>query len=598
MKGQIAMHAGSPAPTDPPALLFGPFRLEIADATLWRGSQSLPITPKAFSVLQSLAQRPGRLVTKQELLNTIWAGVFVSDAALKVCILEIRRVLADDAKAPQFIETVHRRGYRFIAPVTEVHASGREGHPQSDTAAAAVQPAPPAFERPTAHAPFQPPETRYARSGDVNIAYQVLGNGPLDLVFVMGWVSHLEYFWKEPSFARFLRRLASFSRLILFDKRGTGLSDRVAALPTLEERMDDVRAVMEAVGSERAALLGISEGGPMCSLFAATYPEKTSALVMIGTYAKRIWDPDYPWAPTLETRGRFFDEIRDNWGGPVGLEVRAPSVAADPDFRAWWSTYLRMGASPGAALRLTQMNSEIDVCRVLPSIRVPSLILHRTDDRCLLVEEGRYVAGLIPGARFVELPGEDHLPFVGDQDAMLDEIEEFLTGQAHSLELDRVLATVMCARVSAAGDAALDADRHGRLDRFYAHARKELEWFRGRRVDAHATGFTSTFDGPARAIRCACAVRAAAPRFGVDVRIGVHTGECDVRDGAVSGTAVDTCAQVAAHAATGDVLVSRTVKDLVAGSGLRFEDRGAHALKGIPGDGRLFAVERGVAVRS
>ena len=241
------------------------------------------------------------------------------------------------------------------------------------------------------------------------------------------------------------RRLASFSRLILFDKRGTGLSDRVGALPTLEERMDDVRAVMDAAGSERAALLGISEGGPMCSLFAATYPEKTIALVMIGTYAKRIWDPEYPWAPTIEARERFFDEIRDRWGGPVGLDVRAPSVAADPAFSAWWSTYLRMGASPGAALRLTQMNSEIDVCRVLPTIRVPALILHRTADRCLLVEEGRYVAGLIPGARFVEFPGEDHLPFVGDQDAMLDEIEAFLTDSGHRLELDRVLATVMCA---------------------------------------------------------------------------------------------------------------------------------------------------------
>ena len=360
------MHERLPGPADEPAIVFGPFRLEIADATLWHGSQSLPLTPKAFSVLQCLVQRPGRLVTKDELYNAVWPGVFVGDAALKVCILEIRRVLGDDAKAPRFIETVHRRGYRFIAPVTDAPGSRRDVRTESEAAAAPVPPASPAIDGPAAADPFQPPETHYARSGDVNIAYQVVGDGPLDLVFVMGWVSHLEYFWKEPSFARFLRRLASFSRLILFDKRGTGLSDRVTALPTLEERMDDVRAVMEAVGSERAALLGISEGGPMCSLFAATYPEKTSALVMIGTYAKRIWAPDYPWAPTLETRGLFFDEIRDHWGGPVGLEVRAPSVAADPAFRAWWSTYLRMGASPGAALRLTQMNSEIDVCRVLP----------------------------------------------------------------------------------------------------------------------------------------------------------------------------------------------------------------------------------------
>src|SRR6185436_65935 len=329
------MHERSHLPTDEPPLVFGPFRLEIADATLWHGSQSLPLTPKAFSVLQCLVQRAGRLVTKDELYNAVWPGVFVGGAVLKVCVLEIRRVLADDAKAPRYIETVHRRGYRFIASVVQEH--------ETPPAAASA----PAVEITPTSDGFEPPETHYARSGDVNIAYQVVGDGPFDLVFVMGWVSHLEFFWKEPSFARFLRRLASFSRLILFDKRGTGLSDRMSALPTLEERMDDVRAVMEAVGSERAALLGVSEGGPMCSLFAATYPGKTSALVMIGTYAKRLWDPDYPWAPTVENRGMFFDEIRDHWGGPVGIEVRAPSMAADPAFRAWWSTYLRMGASPG-----------------------------------------------------------------------------------------------------------------------------------------------------------------------------------------------------------------------------------------------------------
>jgi pimeloyl-ACP methyl ester carboxylesterase/DNA-binding winged helix-turn-helix (wHTH) protein len=581
------MHERSHLPADEPALVFGPFRLEIADATLWHGSQTLPLTPKAFSVLQCLVQRRGRLVTKDELYNAVWPRVFVGDAVLKVCVLEIRRVLADDAKAPRFIETVHRRGYRFIAPVTEAPEPRREGRPMV-----------PPIDGPAVVDAFQPPETHYARSGDVNIAYQVIGDGPIDLVFVMGWVSHLEYFWQEPSFARFLRRLASFSRLILFDKRGTGLSDRVTALPTLEERMDDVRAVMEAVGSKRAALLGISEGGPMCSLFAATYPEKTSALVMIGTYAKRIWDPDYPWAPTLETRGLFFDEIREHWGGPVGLEVRAPSVAADPAFRAWWSTYLRMGASPGAALRLTQMNAEIDVCPVLPLIRVPSLILHRTDDRCLLVEEGRYVAGLIPNARFVELPGDDHLPFVGDQDAMLDEIEEFLTGSRRSLELDRVLATVMCVRASAVADEGTSAARPELIERFYAHARKELEWFRGGGFAAHPAGFISTFDGPARAIRCASALSAAAPRFGVDIRIGVHTGECDVRHDKISGVAVDMAAQVASHAASGEVLVSRTVKDLVAGSGLRFEDHGKHALDGVAGGWRIYAVERGVQPRA
>ncbi len=577
------------------SIAFGPFRLEIADATLWKGQQSLPLTPKAFSVLQCLTQRPGRLVTKDELFNAVWRGVFVGDAALKVCVREIRRALADDPKAPQFIETVHRRGYRFIARVTVLAPELDVRTDVTDVSSTTATHAPPPAET---GRPLPSPETHYARSGDINIAYQVIGDGPLDLVFVMGWVSHLEYFWKEPSFARFLARRASFSRLILFDKRGTGLSDRVTVLPTLEQRMDDVRAVMDAVGSERAALLGISEGGPMCSLFAATYPEKTAALVMIGTYAKRIWEPDYPWAPTAEARAHFFEEIRNHWGGPVGLEERAPSVAADPAFREWWSTYLRMGASPGAALSLTQMNAEIDVRPVLPTIRVPTLILHRTDDRCLLVEEGRYVAERIPDARFVELPGDDHLPFVGDQDAILDEIEEFLVGSRHRLEPDRVLATVMWARVASASDSARPAAPPEQVERFYAHARKETEWFRGRPIDQVRDGFTTTFDGPARAIRCACAISAAAPRFGIDLKIGLHTGECDLSDDRAGGVAFDTCAQVSSRAASGEVLVSRTVKDLVAGSGLRFDDRGKHMLDGVSGEWRLFAVERGSQTRA
>jgi pimeloyl-ACP methyl ester carboxylesterase/DNA-binding winged helix-turn-helix (wHTH) protein/class 3 adenylate cyclase len=585
----------SSEPRDEPAVLFGSYRLEIGDASLWNGTHSVPLTPKAFSVLQCLAQRPGRLVTKHELIEAVWPGVFVGDAVLKVCVREIRRALADDPKVPQFIETVHRRGYRFIAPVIEPAPPARSTRPDIEAGAGAPAAAPAVVT--TSIDTFQPPETRYARSGDINIAYQVIGNGPFDLVFVMGWVSHLEYFWKEPSFARFLKRLASFSRLVLFDKRGTGLSDRVTALPTLEQRMDDVRAVMEAVGSERAALLGVSEGGPMCSLFAATYPEKTMALVMIGTYAKRIREAEYVWAPSAEQRAQFFEEIREHWGGPVGLEERAPSVSADPEFRQWWSTYLRMGASPGAALSLTQMNTEIDVRSVLPTVRVPTLVLHRTDDHCLLVDEGRYVAGLIPGARFVELPGCDHLPFVGDQDTMLDHVEEFLTDSRHRLELDRVLATVMSASVSFAPDDRAAVALHDRIDRFYAHARKELEWFRGRRLEMQPNGFLSTFDGPARAIRCASAITAAASRFGADVRIGLHTGECEIRNDQIGGTAVETCAQVAARAAKGQVLVSRTVKDLVAGSGLRFEDRGDHSLAGLPGEWRLFAVERGLQAR-
>jgi len=410
----------------------------------------------------------------------------------------------------------------------------------------------------------------------------------------MGWVSHMEYFWREPSFARFLKRLSSFARLILFDKRGTGLSDRVPIheLPTLEQRMDDVRAVMEAVGSERAALVGVSEGGPMCSLFAATYPEKTLALVMIGTYAKRIRDDDYPWAPTTEQRQHFFEEMQAQWGGPVGLEERAPSVADDPAFREWWATYLRMGASPGAALALTQMNAEIDVRQVLPSIRVPSLVIHRTDDMCLKVEEGRYVAERIPGAKYVEFPGRDHLPFVGDQDAILDEVEEFLTGVRHGHERDTVLATVLFTRVvdPEKHEAQMGKDRwEDLLRRLKNQIAKEIQWFRGREVDMVGDRPLAIFDGPARAIRCATAIKEYASRLGIELRSGLHTGECEMIDGKVSGVAAQVGACVANEASGGEVLVFSTVKDLVAGSGILFEDRGMKNLCDV-GEWKLFAV--------
>jgi len=544
---------------------FGGFRLDVRNATLERGGTPLPLTPKAFSVLLHLVTHAGQLVTKDEFLDVLWPGVFVGDAALKVCVREIRKALGDDPQAPTYIQTAHRRGYRFVAPVT------------TDTSAVAPRPGA------AAAATATPPATRYAQSGDVSIAYQVLGDGPIDLVFVMGWVSHLDYFWRDPSFARFLTRLASFSRLILFDKRGTGLSDRVSDLPTLEQRMDDVRAVMEAVGSTRAALLGVSEGGPLCSLFATTYPDRTLALVMIGTYAKRLWAADYPWAPTRAERERFFDEIRHHWGGPVGIEARAPSKVGDPAFREWWATYLRMGASPGAALTLTRMNAEIDIRHVLPAVRVPTLVLHRTDDLCLKVEEGRFVASLVPGATFVELPGHDHLPFVGDQDAMLDAIETFLNRRYHDLDADRVLATVLCAHIAAVPG---HADSDGSFD---GHVRREIEWFRGRAIETDEAVVTAAFDGPARAIRCAASMAASASRFGRSVRVGLHTAECDMQDGRLRGTAVDITRALAALAAPGEVLASRTVKDLVAGSGQSFVDRGMHTLGDEHHRWRVFA---------
>ena len=442
------------------------------------------------------------------------------------------------------------------------------------------------------------PRTRYAKSGEVSIAYQVIGDGPLDLVFVMGWVSHLDYYWEEPRFARFLRRLASFSRLILFDKRGTGLSDRVPldALPTLEQRMDDVRAVMDAAGSERAALLGVSEGGPLCALFAATYPERTAALVMIGCYARRLWAPDYPEGRPLAEHDRFLEEIERDWGGPVGLDRRAPSLVGDSDFSAWWAKYLRMSASPGAAAALTRMNALIDVRPVLPSIAVPTLIVHRTGDRSIAVAAGRSMAARIPGARYVELPGDDHLPFVGDQDAVLAEVEQFLTGVRPVPDPETVVATVLVAEtVGAAETAARLGDRRwGELHAAHrALVQEELARYQARQLTATLEGIVATFDGPGRAVRCAAAVVAGANRLGLPMRAGLHTGELAVVGEELAGVAVHLAARVGAQAGPGQVLVSNTVKDLVAGSGLDFDPVGDRVFSGLPGEWRLFRLATG-----
>lgn len=438
--------------------------------------------------------------------------------------------------------------------------------------------------------------TRYARSGDYSIAYQVVGDSNLDLILVPGFVSHVEYAWEDPDFARFLGRLASFSRLILFDKRGTGLSDRVPvnSLPTLEERMDDVRAVMDAAGSEKAALFGISEGGPMSMLFATTYPERVSALVLYGTYAKRVRDSEYPWAPTIEEHRAFVDVVQAEWGGPAQAATWAPSVADDERFKRWWGQYLRLGASPAAARAVLEMTREVDVRDILPAIRVPTLILHRTGDRRIDVGGSRYMAERIPDARLVELPGIDHLVWVGDADAIVDETEEFLTGARHDAEPARLLATVLftdmvesTSRAVELGDArwrTLIGD-HDRL------VRGEIHRFRGREIDRRGDGFLAIFDGPARAIRCALSIVVRAHELGIQIRAGLHTGELDIIESGIAGIAVHTGARVMSLAGPDEVLVSSTVKDLVAGSGLSFSERGTYELKGVPGSWRIFRVE-------
>jgi pimeloyl-ACP methyl ester carboxylesterase/DNA-binding winged helix-turn-helix (wHTH) protein len=527
-------------------LLFGEFRLDAHRGQLLRGGDVVPLPPKAFALLQYMAANPDRLIPKRELLSKVWAGVFVTDDVLKTTVRDLRRALHDDPHTPRFIETAHRRGYRFI---------GMQGGAPPGTSSTTIAVNAPAVPSTPAAASVSP-RIRYAHSGDVNIAYQVVGSGTRDLVFVMGWVSHLEYFWNEPSFARFLTRLATNTRLIVFDKRGTGLSDPVpvSAMPSLEQRLDDVRAVMEAAGSERAVLMGVSEGGPLCSLFAATYPARTEALVMIGSYARRLRDVDYPWGPTLEERDRFCQRLLDEWGGPVGIDERAPSRANDPEFRSWWASYLRMGASPGAAVALTRMNAEIDIRAVLPTIRVPTLVIHRSGDQCLRVEEGRYLASHIPGAEFVELPGNDHLPFVGDQDLVLDVVESFLSHRRERSHDGRLLATVLT--VHTEGDVPSACER-------------EVSRLRGHLVHRSGHSLVATFDGPGRAVGCASLLLALMDELGLVARAGVHVGECDPT--AAVGPVFEISRQLAATAMPGAVHASRTVVDLVPGSGLLFE---------------------------
>jgi pimeloyl-ACP methyl ester carboxylesterase len=442
---------------------------------------------------------------------------------------------------------------------------------------------------------MSPPPTRYAKSDDVSIAYQVIGDGPIDLVLVQGFATHLDMQWEAPPLARFFERLASFSRLVLFDKRGTGLSDPVSIVPTLEQRVDDVRAVLDACGSERAALFGVSEGGPMSVMFAAAHPARVSALVLHGAMGRTTEAPDYPWAsPADALRESSAQFIAPYWGRDARgtVELFAPSLADDPQSVAFSERMERSAASPAMVQKIFEMFLDIDVRAILPAINVPTLVLHRRGDRVVNWRAGRELASQIPGARYVELPGIDHVPWAGDADAVLGEIEEFLTGTRSVPEADRVLATVMFTdlvgsteRAAAVGDARWRA----LLAEHQASVRRELMRFRGREVKTLGDGFLATFDGPARAIRCAHAMTADAPSLGLEVRVGIHTGEVELIGHDVGGIAVHIAARIADLATPGEVLVSSTTKDLVAGSGLRFADRGARQMKGIADEWRLFA---------
>jgi pimeloyl-ACP methyl ester carboxylesterase len=436
-----------------------------------------------------------------------------------------------------------------------------------------------------------PRQIRYADSDGIRIAYEVIGSGPRDLVLVHGWVTNLELLWDYPPAARAMERLASFARVIHFDKRGTGLSDRVSTgeLPTLEQRMDDVRAVMQAAGSARAVLVGHSEGGPMCALFAAMFPDRAEQLVIYGGYAARTWSPDYPWAPKPDERAAYIERLQREWGSVVDLDTLAPTRAHDPVLRDWWARYLRSSASPSAVAALTRMNTSVDVRAILPTVTVPTLIIHRRDDRDVDVGAARHMAQLIPDARYVELPGADHMIWA-DPDPIVDAIEQFVTGTAPGVAADRVLTTTMFTDIVAStSEAARMGDRAWQvaLDRHDALVQRHLERHRGRRINTTGDGVVSIFDGPARAVRCALAIAADVGGLGLQVRCGVHTGEVTVRGTDIGGLAVHIAARVTGCAEPGQVVVTRTVTDLVAGSGLTFTELGLRELRGVPGTWQL-----------
>ncbi len=438
-------------------------------------------------------------------------------------------------------------------------------------------------------------ETRYAKSGDLRIAYQVHGDGPLDLVFAPGYLSHVEQNQWWPGYAEFVQKCAAFSRLIIFDRRGTGLSDRILALGSFEELMDDIGVVLDAVGSERAALFGGAEGGPMCALFAATFPERTSALVLGASYARRTWAPDHPWGLDDEAQQRILEGYEERWGR-IGFGSRslAPSLADDERFQLWYAQAQRFSGTPASAREWFRITMEIDVRDILPAIRVPTLVIHRVGDRVIPVESGRYLAAHIPDAKYVEAHGDDHFPFVGDIDSIVDEIEEFLTGSRRTREPDRVLATVLFTDIVGSTERAAELGDKRWTELLAEHhriVRAELDRHRGRVVRVEGDGTLSTFDGPARAVNCATAIKRALTPLGVEIRAGLHTGEIELAATGVEGIAVHIGARVASLASPGEVLASSTVKDLVVGSGIVFADRGRHELKGVPGEWQLFAVD-------
>ena len=556
-------------------LRFGDFELDRGAYQLRLKKKPVVLERIPLDLLFLLIDRHGQLVTRGEIFERIWGKqVFVdTDNAINSAIRKLRRALDDDPDSPKFIETVPARGYRFVAAVSP----------------ALRQPAR-SFETKISYetSPDAPP-VRYARSGEIHIAYRVYGSGPRDIVMIPGTLAHLEVFWAIPSYQQLLKRLTAFARVIIFDKRGQGLSDRVVAEQTMEERIDDVRAVMDAAGSRSATIYGWSEGGPMSIMFAATYPDRVTALILYGTFASV---KDKPWSAPREDWEASIVDIEKHWGEAVLLRVNGPSALEDPAMVEWGGRLERASASPGSIVALLRACYEMDVRHILPSVKVPTLVMHRPGDALVPIASGRYLAEQIPAAIYDEIRGNDH--FFTDAetaDLVADRIERFVTGSLHRPEPDRVLATVMFTHIVDAIEraATMGEQRWSELlRRFYEVLRSELATFRGREIKTVSDGLLATFDGPARAIRFACSIRDKVARLGLHVRTGLHTGECDLSGENLHGVAVDIAARIASMATPDQVMMSGTVKDLVAGSNLQFAERGTHALKDIPGEWHLF----------
>ena len=539
---------------------FGDIRIDSARFQISRAGKTLAVEPQVLELLVVLLDNRDHVVTRDELLEKVWKGRVVSDTTLSSRIKTARQIIGDDGARQDYIKTIHGRGFRFVGKI-ELEDPARPpaegGRPESG-----------AIPRPA---------TRYARSGDIHIAYHLFGGGPVNLILCPGFVSHIDNYWDEPHFNRMLGRLGGRARVAMFDKRGTGMSDKVDSLPGMDERMDDVRAVMDAAGFDTAFIMGISEGGSLATLFAAHHPERCDGLILYGSFAQfKHWFPDEASLQTL------FDYIESDWGSGKSLPKFAPTAAVDPEFVRWWGKFERLGATPGAAISLMRMNSQIDISDVLPSVRVPTLVIHRSEDVLIDVEAGRQLAEHIADAQYVELPGPDHLPFAGENaDEIIEAIERFLEHPRRRVKSSRVLATILLIQ-SSTGQRLSNADESA--------VKEEARRFRATRVSSQPSGIAATFDGPARALECARSVSSLLRRGGVGHRIGVHAGEISLDGEAPTGVALEIASDVIGHSGDNEILVSRTVHDLVAGSGIALQDRGVFSLPSIKQNWHLFQV--------